>query len=259
MDRSYVPIDEEETPSPYEKLNLMKTALRQDIPPIPIYGIYFICCIGDYKTIVSEQLGSAQQSGLLQKTFMIYCFICQYNPDVMDILTPFLSKLKIITTTENLYEKFALNNVRSYLPKTTPFYLYYFHSKGVSRNSNVFHKTRRNLDYFILERYDVCLLWLKNGYDAVGVSLSLFPLLHFSGNFWWTHSYHFNKLHPTVGDGYYAPEMYICRVPNGNYISICQTTNHKSKEDYLHLSTDQILRQSTCVPIRNTACRRLSV
>lgn len=249
--------------SPYEKLLPVIENKHDNIntfTKIPlIYGIYFICCIGHYKKVVAEQLASVFTSGLFQKTEMIYCFICKFNPEIMDILHPFLSKLTIISTPDNLYEKFALHNARSFLPKSIPFYLYYFHTKGVSRNSHIFDSIRYNLDHFILERHSECIFWLQNGYGAVGTSLSLFPLLHFSGNFWWTHSTHFFTLPKDIGDGYYDAEMYICRNPDSTYISLCQSTNTMKKEDYLDLTRDDILRQSTCIPIRNNMCRRLKV
>lgn len=245
---------------PYEKLKF-RYGKQISLSNTPIYGVYYICCIGEYKQIVKEQLTLLQQSGLLSKTQILYCFICQYNPDIIDILHPFQSKLKIISTTENLYEKYALENFRNYIPSSMIFYyMYYFHTKGVSRDPikhKVFHDRRQNLDFFILKNYEVCIFWLDNRYDAVGTSLSLYPSLHFSGNFWWTTSQHLDRLPKTLRHTYYAPEMYICSYPEGKYISVCQSTNNKKLKDYNILSKEDILRQSTDTPIKNIACKNM--
>lgn len=113
------------------------------------------------------------------------------------------------------------------------------------------HNVRKNLDYFILEKYRLCLYWLERGYDVVGVALSLYPTLHFSGNFWWSKSKHLDKLPTQIRRTYYAPEMYVCSQPNGKYISICQMTNQKSNEQLRKISDYDILLQSTSVPLQN--------
>lgn len=253
---SFIPLDL----SPFEKLknNLIFPII---FTPTPIYGVYYICCIGNYLQIVKEQLESLTRSGLWKRTNKLVCFICQYKHEIMDLFQPFLSKLQIISTSENKYEKYALENFRSYMPPpSTLYYLYYFHTKGVSRDlekEKIYHERRRNLDFFILEQYEICLFWLDRQYDAVGTALSLYPAVHFSGNFWWTTSRHLSRLSPTLRDTYYAPEMYICSDPDGKYISLCQTTNTDKVEKYRLLSKEEILRQSTTFPIKNRMCRNM--
>lgn len=257
-----IPLDEG---FPFEKLRMSGDPLkyiRLHTQP-PIYGVYFICCLGNYKEIVAEQMATLHRSGLLYRAQTIFCFICLYNEEILRVLDPYMSKLKIISTPENLYERFALENFRTYIPTSNHYYLFYFHTKGVSRdpkNMNAFHERRKNLDYFILERYEVCLFWLNRNYDAVGTSLSLYPAMHFSGNFWWAQSSHLNRLPPTiVSTNYLAPEMYVCSVSDARYLSVCQTTNDRPNSDYQHLTNVDILTQSTGMPIVNKACRRMTI
>lgn len=253
---TFIPTEQELCP--FQFLRYDTRIQNENTTTPPIYGLYFICCIGDYKTIVAEQLASVRKNGLFHRTHTIFCFICQYEQDILDVLQPYMSKLKIISTTENLYEKYALSNFRKHIPSPSPYYLYYFHTKGVSRKQDVFHERRRNLDYFILEQYDVCLFWLNQKYDAVGTTLSQFPSLHFSGNFWWAKSSHLDRLSKqAIGDSYLAPEMYICSNPKGKYISVCQETNHSKREELSKKTREQILRESTSAPIRNVACRNM--
>lgn len=257
--------EEEEDAFPYEKLRIRgdPIVVLGTRSTITIYGVYFICCIGDYKEIVAEQMATLRRSGLLRRAEVIYCFICLYNEEIMEVLEPYLSKLRIISTPENLYERFALDNFRAHIPSTGPYYLFYFHTKGVSRDvhsAQVFHERRRNLDFFILERHEVCLFWLDRGYDAVGTAMSLYPSLHFSGNFWWARSSHLDRLPPqVVSPGYLAPEMYVCGFSGGKYISVCQTTNDQPHSEYVGMTNVDILKQSTRMPILNRACRRLPV
>jgi hypothetical protein len=259
-----VPMDER---FPYEKLKIRgdnRMLFRFTGTGTPIYGVYFICCMGNYREIVAEQMETLRRSGLFRRAEMIYCFICLYHEDIVPILEPYMSKLKIISTVENLYERFALDNFRAHIPPTSSsYYLFYFHTKGVTRDVETmheFHERRKNLDYFILERHEVCLFWLDHDYDAVGVCFCLYPALHFSGNFWWARSSHLDRLSPTVlSPGYLAPEMYVCGFPDGKYISVCQSTNDVPNTTYVGMTNVEILKQSTCMPIINPACKRLAI
>jgi len=250
---------------PYDKLRIRgdPTLFLAARSTTKIYGVYFICCLGNYLEIVAEQMDTLRRSGLLRKAESVLCFICLYNEEVLQVLEPYLSKLKIISTSENLYERFALDNFRAHIPTNEPYYLFYFHTKGVSRDSErmkEFHERRKNLDFFVLERHEVCLFWLDQNYDAVGTAMSLYPALHFSGNFWWTRSSHLDRLSPTIiSASYLAPEMYVCSFPGGKYISVCQSTNDLPHTHYVGMTNRDILKQSTCLSIINPACRRLGI
>ena len=52
---------------------------------INIYGVYFVCCKGNYKEIIEEQLASIKKSGLLDKTTELLCFICEFDIEVMKL------------------------------------------------------------------------------------------------------------------------------------------------------------------------------
>jgi hypothetical protein len=210
---------------------------------------------------MEEQLQSLKKSGLLEKTTELLCFICKFEIQVMKILKPYKNKIKFIVTDENLYERFALQNFRHYIQQKEPYYMYYFHTKGVSHNikETNFHNIRRNLDYFILEKHEICLYWLDHGYDVVGTALSLYPALHFSGNFWWVKSEHLDRLPASIRNTYYAPEMYICSHPNGKYISICQHTNHGMLSLLRRITDENILKQSTTTPIQNVYSKHMKI
>lgn len=211
--------------------------LKTDQIPKDIYGVYYICCFGSYYLdIVEEQLTILTNSGLYNDSKKILIFITLYEKDKCNILDEKLTKFdtnnkfQIITSELNLYEKFAINNYKQYID-SDDYYMYYFHTKGITRinePNSPYHSRRKNLNYYILQNYKLCLQYLKE-YDAVGCSLSRYPLLHFSGNFWWTKSSHTYRLPNKINNEYLACEMYIC-CHEGKFISLDNNTNDISYE-----------------------------
>lgn len=224
-----------------------------------IFGVYYICCYGEYYlNIVEEQLSVLKNSGLYDITKKIIIFVTLYkNGDntnktnkLNDIFKTFdlNNKFEIITSELNLFEKFAINNYKKYI-NSPDYYMYYFHTKGVTRNINVegetiYHIIRKNLNFYTLTKYKINLELLEK-YDVVGCSLSKYPKLHFSGNFWWTKSSHINNLPESINNNYLAPEMYICSYEKGKYISLSNTTNNNCLEETIVNNESVILKNIT--------------
>lgn len=211
-----------------------------------IYGVYFICCINNYLEIVEEQLDILQK-GLLGVTTKLIIFITNYNNSCknLDIL---LKKYKtkkfiLVKSPDNLYEKFAINNYKNYINSTKEYYLYYFHTKGVSRiNDPYFSNIRKILNFYTLEKFKINIKLLKK-YDSIGCSLSLYPKKHFSGNFWWSKSSYI-KLLTTINNNYLSPEMYILSNEKCNYISLANDTNYIF-DKYVFRNNKDILKNIT--------------
>lgn len=204
-----------------------------------IYGIYFICCINNYLEVVEEQL-SILNEGLLQNTKQLIIFITNYTHTSIE-LDNIISKYNIdnakfilVTSSENVYEKFAINNYKKYIVDDD-YYLYYFHTKGLKNKEdplmNVFSSRRKILNYYTLKMYNINIQLLEN-YDAVGCSLHLYPKKHFSGNFWWSKSSYVNVLQ-NINDKYLSPEMYILSNDACKYISLSNNTNNILYEDFI--------------------------
>jgi hypothetical protein len=154
-----------------------------------------------------------------------------------------------------LFEKFCIQNYINYIDNTLEdYYVYYFHTKGVSRppfnDDCIFVKIRKNLNYFTLKKYKISIKLLEK-YDAVGCSLFRYPKPHFSGNFWWSKKSHIIKLNNKIGDGYLAPEMYICSYPDGKYVSLNNNTNNGEVNNLIYLTEHHILNNTTDIPINN--------
>lgn len=194
---------------------------------MPIFGVYFICCINNYLDIVKEQLHILEK-GLLALTTNVIIFITKYDELRCSELDKLLNndKFILIKTPDNLYEKYAINNYKKYItPKE--YYLYYFHTKGLKEKTdplfNVFSSRRQILNYYTLLQYNINIK-LLNTYDAIGCSLHLYPKKHFSGNFWWSKSSYLDTLH-NINDKYLSPEMYILSNPVCRYVSLANNTN----------------------------------
>jgi len=215
-----------------------------------IYGIYFIYCINNYLEVIEEQL-SILDKGLLKVTTKLILFITKYNKDdtsLNNLLTKFnkYNNFILVTTPENLYEKFAINNYKQYI-NDLEYYMYYFHTKGVKpKNDPLLHilsSRRKLLNYYTLDKY-IINIQLLDLYDAVGCSLNLYPKKHFSGNFWWSKSTYLNTL-SNINDNYLSPEMYILSNNNCKYISLSNDTNDVLFENYYFRNNETILKNIT--------------
>jgi hypothetical protein len=229
-----------------------------------IYGVYFICCINNYIEIVEEQLSLIFSSGLYNVTNKLLLFITMYNPEynmLHDTINKYdkHKKIVIIQSRENLYEKFAINNYKKYI-SDSDYYLYYFHTKGLSKATNsIFCGRRKILNYYTLEKYKINIELLSK-YDAVGCSLSLYPKMHFSGNFWWSKSCYINILSDVINDNYLSVEMYILSNPTCKFVSLAQDTNIFNIDSFnrYHYRDDvEIIDNLTNVPIVIEKYKRL--
>lgn len=215
-----------------------------------IYGVYFICCINNYLEVVEEQM-SVLEKGLLDATKILIIFITNYNPKdepLHNLLSRFdkNQKIVLVTTPENLYEKFAVNNYKRYIPDVD-YLVYYFHTKGIKPPNDpllhIFRSRRQLLNYYTLEKYIINIQLLEN-YDAVGCSLHLYPKKHFSGNFWWSKSSYVNTL-CDINDKYLSPEMYILSNDACKYISLANNTNTILIENYPFKNDEELLSSVT--------------
>lgn len=203
-----------------------------------------------YIDVVKEQLHQLEK-GLLPLTKKLIVFVTNYDKHNCSELDKLLTndKFIVITSPENVYEKFAINNYKKYIDEPN-YYLYYFHTKGLSRGKNtIFSSRRKILNYYTLEKFNVNIKLLES-YDAVGCSLTLYPSKHFSGNFWWSKSSYLNTL-MDVNDKYLAPEMYILSNPHCKCISLSNNTNNLLMHQFDYPCDSAIEKSKTNVFINN--------
>jgi len=127
--------------------------------------------------------------------------------------------------------------------------MFYFHSKGVSRDPFCSSQVwRKNLDFYTISKWRISLELLKK-YDAVGCFLTRWPMHHFSGNFWWARISYITNL-PDCKDHYLGPEMWMGENFNNNFVSV---TNRVKISADIHLTrTDEdIYKNITCSVVDN--------
>lgn len=219
-----------------------------------IYGVYFICCAGNYFQIVKEQINLLLESGLYNESDKILCFICNLdmkkNYDILELLKDY-KKCIIIPSSENLYEKFAINNFKTYIKNTSDYYIYYMHTKSISRKEKCYSDWRKLCDYFTINKWRLSIKLLQY-YDCVGINFKNFPKKHFSGNYWWSKSEHINRL-KNINDAYLSPEMYICSDFKTNYISLFQSNvthgnTEFEPEKYIDISDEILIDNISNIP-----------
>lgn len=223
-----------------------------------IFGVYFICCLGDYLNIIDEQLKLITESGLYEKTEKLLIFLTLFSDEInsliLNIFTKYDLKQKylVIKSYNNEYEKFAINNYKKIITDITEneYYLYYIHTKGVSKNNSIMNERRKILNYYTINKFKINLMLLDKGYDAVGCTLLLYPKLHFSGNFWWSKSNYMNKLHD-INNSYLSPEMYILSNNDCKYISLSNNTNTTKLDNIINLTDEDIIKNITTTYIDN--------
>lgn len=91
--------------------------------------------------------------------------------------------------------------------KSSHFFAYYFHTKGVSyylatRQQNPNKENlilcgiswRKMMEYYCFTQYPMAIEALKRGYDCYGTYYKNYRDSHFAGNFWWADSEYLKKL-----------------------------------------------------------------
>lgn len=211
-----------------------------------------------------EQITKLILSEFYENSEKILCFVCLETQWILDYMSKY-EKIQVISTKENLYEKYAINNYLNYLPTDHDFFIYYFHTKGLTKKENYYHEWRNILDLFTLTRWQLSKKLLDD-YDCVGIWLRRYPKIHFGGNFWWSKSEHVRKL-PKIGNKYLDPEMYICDIPQTKPICIYKDYNEENdycnyykilqeKEKLLLLSDESIIQNISNESVDNYFCMK---
>lgn len=199
------------------------------------YIYIHVCCINNWKEVFINLILDIKKSGLYHKIHEIRCNVLTESNDNLSFFND--EKIKIIGTSSNLdsFETTTLNLLH-YHSFLEDFNVLYLHTKGIKHDkteiSNNIKDWVKYLSYFNIYKHDICINQL-NFFDAVGVNLVTNPtpggehFLHYSGNFWWSHSQYIKKLGTLVYTHYNAPEVWLTETKIGNYLSLWNSnTNH---------------------------------
>lgn len=216
-----------------------------------ILGIYHIGCIGNYKEVIKEQLTLLHKKSLYKtlKNLVIFLSKNEFQEEIkhFDPEKKFIFHYYPIKEREN----YTINHFRKYITKDIR-KVFYFHTKGVSRQESIFHTRRKILNYYILEHYDLCLELLEK-YDAIGCSLYQYPQIHFSGNFWWTKTSYLESLPEKINQNYLTPEMFIgySSLKNPKFGSLSQRTNMDTINIHRKRTKEEIKKEIVEIPLQN--------
>lgn len=170
------------------------------------------CALNDWKSIVNDQFNTLHSSGILDVCEKVYITFLGSREDQISWLLDKHDKFTLYNYSNNLlhYERLCLMSLRDWSQDNKANVLY-IHNKGASRRPeeseypNIW-EWRKMMEYFLIERYEDCLEYLKE-YDAVGSLLidqgthlqisDEKHKKHFSGNFWWSKTDYLKTL-PTL-------------------------------------------------------------
>jgi len=186
------------------------------------YIYLHICAIGNWEAIVKRLLNRIKSSGLYDKIDQLrYSLLGDKNCLNNEIFRD-AKYINILWSSDlKLYETCTINKIW-YDSQEEEFNILYIHSKGVSHNKSETMITNwvEYLTYFNIDRYENCLYYLKDN-DVVGVNISNYIMLHYSGNFWWSKSSYIKQsTQYCVHYTYNAPEYWITLSRDGSYIDL---------------------------------------
>lgn len=194
---------------------------------LPIIVYFHVCCVNNWMDVVNNLLNRIHNSGLYDKiteiriivlgdyTTAIHLF---QDPKIKIVLESMDLSLREICSIEKIYDDVINHDILN----CGDYHILYIHSKGVGYNGqhHAVNDWVELLIYFNIEQHNTCIDVLNNGYDAVGVNLQDQPVLHFSGNFWWSHAGHILKLGKIVDHSYNGPEFYITKCSGARFMGL---------------------------------------
>jgi hypothetical protein len=152
------------------------------------------------KERILQYLNIIKESKLIDNIKFIY--ICFIGPEKIPISDSDISRynynnqIKMIKISENLtdYELPTLNYLYNFCLKNNNYNILYIHTKNVGKEINVCIEDQiEYMLHFLITKWDICIKEL-NKYHVCGVDLRIQPILHYSGNFWWSKSEHIISL-----------------------------------------------------------------
>ena len=107
-------------------------------------------------------------------------------------------KVEVAIYPDNLELRRTLWWIRDYAKENPDDYILFFHSKGITHNTQAVKDWRRYMEYFVIERWEDCVKKLDEGYDCCGVlwnkDTPIGYFSHFSGAFYWAKASYINTL-----------------------------------------------------------------
>ena len=183
----YIPYDEFKIEYPIKK------------SAVPIYVFYHICTKN--MDIVYEQVSQIVSSGLYAKATRLYygcnCSGCDTTlQNYMKTYSKFQPMNDAILPDKKSYENETINSmIKMARESEQEFHALYIHTKGTSAVSSNQGNWRKDMMYWLVDKYQVCSDILDRGFNTVGIFYTYhYSFRHYSGNFFWANSNYIAKL-----------------------------------------------------------------
>lgn len=235
------------------------------LPKTPVRIYIHICALYHYEEILKEIVSHLMKNILNQPSVSLYYGIlgsANSVENVQDILYPLRMKTFLLGHSLNTYEyeRYTLNFLYQHA-KQEDFYVFYLHTKGITRMKYPGVRGWRNLMMYYCNTFaPVCISLLDQGYQATGALFRSRPMRHFSGNFWWSRSDYIRTLPARIGLNRLDPEMWIGRklTKYHNLFNIRRSPQACYRMP-IHVSTfrNQIIKPETPIIFRSTITRAM--
>ncbi len=196
--------------------------------------IYFhICCINNWIQTFEMLLSEVKRSGLYDKIDKIKCVLLTPTGVPDELFRDKKIELLGVFSDLKLYEQVTLHLLHEDAKnEENDFNVLYFHSKGVKHNNQnpCIQDWVDLLTYFNIVKHEDCIKGLTE-HDAVGINLTENPVLHYSGNFWWSKASHLRTLEKCTYESYNSPEFWVTSRP-GKYLNLWTSVVNHYKERY---------------------------
>jgi hypothetical protein len=164
---------------------------------------YHVGMLNNWRNVVIDQLQTLHRCGLghAARHLLLSHSGGGSARAVTDLMKPYGFSFELVRTVQGQrlpYEAPMMNALHEYCTGRPEAVVFYFHSKGVTRYNPNWRNTtdqersysrvlywRKSMEYFILERPQLCLdAILNRNKSACGTHYRRRPRPHFSGNFW---------------------------------------------------------------------------
>jgi len=156
--------------------------------------------LNNCKERIIQYLNIIKKSNLINNvTFIYICFVGHENiplneSDISEFNNTNVVKLIKLSNNLSDYEIPTLNFLYNFCIQNPTYNVLYLHTKNVGKEINYCIEDQiEYMLYFLITKWRNCFEKLIQ-YDACGVDLRLEPILHFSGNFWWSRADNISSL-----------------------------------------------------------------
>lgn len=152
--------------------------------------------------IANEQITRLRKSRLLESAEVV--FVC-VNGNIVNFIDSIqllqdCANVRFVTVSDtvNHCEYPTLTFLQEQVIKDPECAVFYFHLKGVSRNTGPSKDWRLFLEYWNIDNWRANVEMLEQGYETSGVNYTVSPegnhWPHYSGNFWWARGDYIKRL-----------------------------------------------------------------